>query len=464
MGNIRIVMQKKSYQYWQWRTIILLMIGYAMYYFVRKNLSVVIPAMETELGLTKAQLGIFLTINGVIYGFSRYLNGIIADRVSQKRLMALGLFLSALINLFICFSPQLDGVFHLLNEEGKATLGLTWLIGSLWVVNGYIQGMGVPPCVSLLAHWIRPSELATKQSLWNASHSLGAGLVVVLCGFLLRYFGYSAWSLCFLVPALIALLGVPMILFGLKDSPTELGFPSVEEMDKDAAKKEDTSSKEVHNLTKSQYRRLAHKLVYANPYIWILSLANFCLYIMRATILDWGSSFLTQHKGMEISAAASTIGTCELVGGILGMLVAGWATDHVFKRKGHRTCFIFMLCAALCFIGFWQSTSTTLSIIMLVGASFFLYGPQALSGAVASQQATRYAAGTANGFLGIFCYLSTLVSGVLFGSLADHYGWNAVFVCAAIFGLVGAVIMVLMWKAPADAYDKVDEIISPRES
>lgn len=453
-------MQKKSYKYWEWRTIILLMLGYAMYYFVRKNLSVAIPAMEAELGLTKAQLGIFLTINGVIYGFSRYLNGIIADRVSQKRLMAFGLFLSAVVNLFICFSPKLDGVLHLLDAEGKATLGLTWLIGSLWVVNGYIQGMGVPPCVSLLAHWVKPSELATKQSLWNASHSLGAGLVVVLCGFLLRYFGYSAWNLCFLVPALIALVGVPMLLFGLKDSPSELGFPTVEEMDKRGPQPEERNNEDPHKMGKEQYRRIARKLVYANPYIWILSLANFCLYIMRATILDWGSSFLTQYKGMEISAAASTIGTCELVGGILGMLVAGWATDHVFKRKGHRTCFIFMVCAALCFIGFWKSNSITLSIIMLVGASFFLYGPQALSGAVASQQATRYAAGTANGFLGIFCYLSTLVSGVFFGSLADNYGWNTVFVCAAIFGIVGSVIMALMWKAPADAYDKLDKIIS----
>ena len=452
-------MLKKSYKYWEWRTIILLMIGYALYYFVRKNLSVAIPAMEAELGLTKAQLGIFLTINGVIYGFSRYVNGIIADRVSQKRLMAFGLFLSAIVNLVICFSPKLDGALNLLDAEGKATLGLTWLIGSLWVVNGYIQGMGVPPCVSLLAHWVRPSELATKQSLWNASHSLGAGLVVVLCGFLLRYFGYSAWNLCFLVPALIAFAGVPMILFGLKDSPSELGFPTVEEMDKSESRAVETKKEGSDKLDKSQYRIIARKLVYANPFIWILSLANFCLYIMRATILDWGSSFLTQYKGMEISAAASTIGTCELVGGILGMLVAGWMTDHVFKRKGHRTCFIFMVCAALCFVGFWKSNSITLSVIMLVGASFFLYGPQALSGAVASQQATRYAAGTANGFLGIFCYLSTLVSGVLFGSLADNYGWNAVFVCAAIFGLVGSVIMALMWKAPADAYDKLDKII-----
>lgn len=54
----------------------------------------------------------------------------------------------------------------------------------------------------------------------------------------------------------------------------------------------------------------------------------------------------------------------------------------------------------------------------------------------------------------------TLVSGVLFGSLADNYGWNAVFVSAAVFGLVGAIIMALMWKAPADAYDKIDNILS----
>ena len=55
----------------------------------------------------------------------------------------------------------------------------------LWVLNGYVQGMGVPPCASLMARWIRPSELATKQSIWNASHSIGAGIVVALCGALI---------------------------------------------------------------------------------------------------------------------------------------------------------------------------------------------------------------------------------------------------------------------------------------
>ena len=172
---------QKTHRYWEWRTIAALFIGYALFYFVRKNLSVAIPAMEAELGISKVQLGTFLTLNSVIYGFSRFINGMLVDRFSKKKIMSLGLLLTCAVNLVICVSPKLNGMFNLLDAEGKATLGLVYLIGSLWVLNGYLQGMGVPPCVSLLAHWVKPSELATKQSIWNVSHSIGAGVVVALC-------------------------------------------------------------------------------------------------------------------------------------------------------------------------------------------------------------------------------------------------------------------------------------------
>ena len=92
------VEQQKKYNYWQWRTLIVLMLGYAFYYFVRKNFSVVMPALEAELGITKVQLGLFLTLNGLIYGLSRFANGFLADRFSRRKLMSAGLFLSAAAN------------------------------------------------------------------------------------------------------------------------------------------------------------------------------------------------------------------------------------------------------------------------------------------------------------------------------------------------------------------------------
>ena len=175
----------KKYNYWQWRTLIILMLGYALFYFVRKNFSIAMPALESELGLSKTQLGIFLTLNGVIYGVSRLVNGMLADRFSRKRMMALGLLLSAIVNIAIGFIPAVNGFFNVLDTSGKATIGFVYLLGSLWLINGYLQGMGYPPCSSLMAHWIRPSELATKQSIWNASHSIGAGLLSVIRQFCL---------------------------------------------------------------------------------------------------------------------------------------------------------------------------------------------------------------------------------------------------------------------------------------
>ncbi len=46
------------------------------------------PALEAELGISKVKLGLFLTLHGIIYGLSRFINGFIADRVSRKKMMA----------------------------------------------------------------------------------------------------------------------------------------------------------------------------------------------------------------------------------------------------------------------------------------------------------------------------------------------------------------------------------------
>ncbi len=456
---------EKKYNYWQWRTLITLMVGYALYYFVRKHFSVVMPALESELGISKVQLGLFLTLNGIIYGVSRFVNGLIADRFSRRLLMTAGLVLSAVTNLVICFSPAMDSFINVLDTEGKATMTLVYLIGSLWVLNGYFQGMGVPPCFSLMSHWIKPSELATKQSIWNASHSIGAGIIVVICGAILKHYGYGAWQLCFIVPAAFALVGAVALFFTLRDTPSSVGLPEIEEMEKDNAADADGGLEKgsgAEALKGAAFKKFVNRMVFGNPLIWILAVTNFCIYVVRFTILDWGTTFLTQYKGMHIGTASTVVAVSELVGGIAGMLLAGWFTDKFMHSKAHRTCFLCTVGATLSFFLFWKSPDNLpwLSAAFLCLSSFFVYGPQALLGAAASQQATKHACATANGILGIFGYASTTISGVTFGYLSEHYGWNSVFLVSVLIGLVGAVVIALMWKAPADGYAKADELIA----
>lgn len=452
---------KKKYNYWQWKTLIVLMIGYALFYFVRKNFSIVMPALESELGLSKAKLGLFLTLNGVIYGVSRFVNGFFADRMSRKKMMAAGLFLSAVVNILIGLSPQMDGLFNLLDAEGKATTGLVVLIGSLWLINGYTQGMGYPPCGSLMAHWIKPSELATKQSIWNSSHSIGAGLVSVLCGTLiLQKFSYSAWQWCFFIPAILAIAGSVMLLLTLKDTPASVGLPDPESMDENAPSKADVQVEDP-SFTEKVYRRLVSKMVFRNPVIWILAITNFCVYVIRFTILDWGSTFLTQDRGLTIQAASTVVAASELAGGIVGTLIAGWATDRFFKSRSQRTCLFGLLGATLCFLLFWLTPKgmNGLAVTCIIMASFFVYMPQALIGIACSNQATKRVAASANGLAGIFGYASTTVSGLMFGYLAEHFGWNSVFEVAIVFGVIGVILFAFIWNAPSDGYSKADPII-----
>ncbi len=64
-----------GYRYWQKRVLLTSIIGYATFYFVRKNLSIAMPVMQSSLGFKKTQLGLFLTLHGVIYGVSKFAIG-----------------------------------------------------------------------------------------------------------------------------------------------------------------------------------------------------------------------------------------------------------------------------------------------------------------------------------------------------------------------------------------------------
>jgi OPA family glycerol-3-phosphate transporter-like MFS transporter/OPA family sugar phosphate sensor protein UhpC-like MFS transporter len=280
-----------------------------------------------------------------------------------------------------------------------------------------------------------------------------------MCGYMLDHFGYSAWYLCFLVPALIALIGVPVLWFGLKDDPSEVGLPPVEKMTEGAEAKSDGADP-LKDIDGAKYKRIINKMVFANPFIWIIGISNFCVYVIRLTILDWGASFLTEEKGMDIAEAGGLLATTEIVGGTLGMLLAGWLSDKLFKSKAHRTCFFCIVFATLSFFLFWKCDSIMMSFVYLVLSAFFIYGPQALYGVCASQQATKYAAGTGNGIIGIFGYASSVVSGVMFGSMADAGGWDSVFPVAIAFGVAGALAIGAMWNAPADGYEKLNKVIS----
>ena len=89
----------KRFKYWQMRTIVVSMIGYAIYYFVRKNFSLAMPGLTAEYGISNTSFGIVIGIGSLVYGLSRFVNGFVVDKISTRAVMAIGLLLCAAANV-----------------------------------------------------------------------------------------------------------------------------------------------------------------------------------------------------------------------------------------------------------------------------------------------------------------------------------------------------------------------------
>jgi OPA family glycerol-3-phosphate transporter-like MFS transporter/OPA family sugar phosphate sensor protein UhpC-like MFS transporter len=418
---------ERSFRKAQTKFILSSAIVYAFFYLTRKNLSMAQPGMLEEGIISTYAIGTMLTIHGIVYGLSRFANGFWADRLNGRIFMTVGIALSALMNILF----------------GCASLSILFAV--FWVLNGWTQGMGFPPCAKMLTHWIHPKELATKMSAWNTSHSFGAVMALGLCSLLLGPLGLG-WRWCFIIPGLLAVLAAVFCFFCVKDSPAEAG---VEELEIEGGK---TESESKTFVTAAERRRL----VFGNRVIWLIAFANFFVYIVRFGFLDWGPTFLKQFKGIPVAKGGLMTIAFELAA-IVGTIFAGWVTDKWFKGRGVRTCVFCMFFAALFSFGFWYLPSGApiwQATLLLMGAGFCIYGPQALIGIIAANQATKEAAAMANGFTGIMGYLSTLVSGIGVAFIKTHYGWGAALCSFAAFALIGMILFLCAWKSKATGYNK----------
>ncbi|MBR4750344.1 MAG: MFS transporter [Thermoguttaceae bacterium] len=412
------VRSDKEYEYWRWRILIGTMIGYIFFYFVRKSITMAMPGLE-EIGITKTTLGLFLTIHGVLYGVARFVNGVWSDRVNPRYFMSIGLFLAAMTNVFCGFSSDIATAIGV-SSESRANV-IAWIIGSFWIINGWVQGMGFPPCAKSLMHWFAPKEHGVKFATWNISHSFGAGLVFLLNSFVVAF----GWKFCFLVPACLSILGAIGLYWALRDSPEKEGFDPVEvyyarkhgqqEEAIDAAK----AAASVDEEKTSWWADLC-KNVFSNWAVWVLCFANFFVYIVRFSILDWAPTFLSQSKGLDLQSAGWAT-ACYEVFGAFGIILSGVLMDKVFKGRGAKACFVYMLGCLIASILFWKldSGSLVLNILIMSVIGFFIYGPQCLIGCVASTIATKKSGAASSGLTGLFGYLATIVTGFGVGLIVD---------------------------------------------
>jgi OPA family sugar phosphate sensor protein UhpC-like MFS transporter len=407
----------EKYRYWRIRTMYTVFIGYAIFYFCRKNLSAVMVPLSQDLGYSKTQLGILWSSLYLSYAVSKFANGVIGDRANPRYFMAIGLILTAICNFFFGLSSSL------------------YLLALWWALNGWFQGMGWPPCARSLSQWYSPKERGLSWGIWNASHQIGGAGILFFAAWLAEHYG---WRSAFFVPGVIALLTAAFIINRLRDHPGSLGLPAIEVYKGEA---------EVADSHKPPLKEVLFKHVLNNKFIWLIAFGNFFVYIVRYGTIDWMPMYLVEMKGSSLTKAGAVVATFEIMG-ILGAIAAGIFSDRIFKAQRGPVNFIFMtfVLASLFIFKIIPAGNLLLDIMAMGFAGFFIYGPQLMTSIHAADISSKEAAGAATGLVGFMGYLGSLTSGIGTGWVVDHFGWEGGFMFFILCAALGICCFALTWK------------------
>ncbi len=384
--------------------------GYAAYYLVRNNLALAIPDILREYPeYSKAQLGTAMTGLSIAYGVSKFLMGSVSDRSNPKYFLPLGLLLS-------CAIMMTAGLV-------KSIYASLALLVILMTANGWVQGMGWPPCGKSMVHWWSTRERGLVVSVWNVAHNIGGALVANLA--LLGVVLFQDWGAKFYFNAMVAAAVAVGVFFVMRDTPQSVGLPPVEEYRNDYPP--DYSAD--HERTFG-FREIFFEHVLNNKFLWAIAIANAFVYFVRYGVVNWIPTYLETAKGFSFQQSSLGWALYEYAA-IPGTIACGWMSDKVFKGRRAPATILFMSLTLVAVVVYWLNLRGPLWIdyAALIAIGFLIYGPIMIIGLHALDLVPKKAAGTAAGFTGFFGYVfGSAIAGTGVGWIADNWGWNGVFI------------------------------------
>jgi OPA family glycerol-3-phosphate transporter-like MFS transporter len=402
-------------------------VGYAGYYLVRNNFALALPDILAEYPQhSKAELGLALTGLSIAYGTSKFLMGSVSDRSNPRYFLPLGLLLS-------CAVMAVSGV-------AKPIYASLALIVALQTLNGWVQGMGWPPCGKTMVHWFSTNERGLIVSVWNVGHNVGGALVATFALWGVALF--HDWGAKFYFNAMIAAAVAIAAFFLLRDTPQAEGLPPIEQYRNDYPPDYGADSERTFS-----YREIFFDHVLNNRFLWAIAVANAFVYFVRYGVVNWIPTYLQTAKGFSFTESSIGWALYEWAA-IPGTIACGWISDRVFKGRRAPATILFMALTLAAVVVYWLNINGPLWIdyAALIAIGFLIYGPIMIIGLHALDLVPKKAAGTAAGFTGFFGYVfGSAVAGTGVGWIADRWGWNGVFVtmvaCCALTMLFSAMTL-----------------------
>lgn len=391
-------------------------LAYASYYMCRYNWAVANKTIADQFHFSNSDIGWVMTVAFWSYALGQLINGPIIDRVGGKRAMLLGAAGTIIFNLALAWGAR------------RPVLG--YFI-AVWGANGYFQAFGASSLVKVNANWFRRSERGTFTGIFGLMIQLGRWSTTALGAWLLMR---GSWTWCFIIPPLVTLVIAGLTWISVADNPEDLGYPPVEP-----------------GAGRARHAGLldALKVVLSTRPLWFVSGAYFCTGVVRHGLDQWYAKYLQEVHHLPLGSFTFQLHNFGIpVAAVCGSFFAGILSDKIFGSRRGPAAAVMYFGQVLVLAAFMVVSGPVLSGVLLMAAQFFVNGPHSLlGGAAAMDFGGRKSAGSAAGLIDFFQYVGAGLTGFGLGKILDMVGWSGWAMSLTGFALIGALLMVAIWRA-----------------
>jgi len=386
-------MRKVNLQFWNlWST-------YAIYYFGKVNLSIVIPALLiTFNNLNMYDFGLVSLGFMFAYAIGQFLHGQISERFNPYVYITMGLLLSGIANLFMGFV----GSFFV-------------MLLMLETFDGFFQSMGWSSVVRANA-LIQKSDKERDRSstILGCSYQVGNSVAWLISAFAVAWWG---WQAGFWVASMM-LIGRGVTLYLTK--------PKVDHKPKQTVKKQVKGT-------------ITFPIVMSGLSLMVLNM-------VRYGVMTW----LFTYYVLAGNHAIAEFGNVAVKSFLIFIPLAGVTGTLVYNKlpwKKDITSIIFLSLMGVCWYLFPFTDSFTGSLLVLA-SSAFLYGPHVfLVCTIPTRFKKKGIVASSTGFIDGMGYVGTTIIMLIvpYLVLETQGAWNNVFILWSLISFAAAALVAITY-------------------
>jgi len=391
----------------------------------RTNIAIAGVHISREFKIDNAHLGWVFSSFLIGYALFQIPGGVLARRYGPRRVLAL------------CVVWW--GVFTALTAVVPPGIpGALLLLVLIRVALGAGEAVMFPSANQFVERWFPMVERGKANGIIFGGVGLGSGVAPpLLTAIILRYGWHASFWFC----AVAGMVAGGAWYVGARDTPEEHAWVRGGELALIVAGREDVAEQDAAQGQLEKRAAVPWRRIFRSKTMLALTGSYFTFGYVSWIFFSWFYIYLAQVRGLSLKTSA-VYSMFPFIAMSAGSLAGGLASDWLARRWSARAgrcylpAFALGLTAVLMLVGSRAQGAVTATAVLACGAGA-LYLSQSCFWSVTADFAGEHA-GVVSGTMNMGCQIGGAVTASLTPLIAGHFGWEASFLAATLFALLGA--------------------------